>query len=259
MSYEDFNGPEDDFVHPQKAKKKGKKKGKKGEKKKREFESGNRAIERDVVEPTPAPVSTPVLLGGENIHRTSRSHILTVIALTIVAISLVAPPVLSFYFGLELNSANATKLGPTISAGDLLISKHTPASVVKVNDVVILRDLISGKAHEGRVVLKSEEGTSTSITVENGRTQVQEGPYIFKAGANVPVVQRVVPNFGYPLEVFASPRFKAVSGLFLIGLTLVIVEMRRIRKHNYRKLLRFYSAQSSARGVTPEDLLRSKF
>lgn len=157
-----------------------------------------------------------------------------VVYLLLVAI---VPAVLSSAFGMAIYASKSSHPGALIASGDLMVSMVMPASQLKVNDVLLVRDWNLWQLDARQVTSNTSSGAlSTITTASTGGTAIDK-TYVMPKNSGSYVVSRVIPKLGYVPIVLSSSVAKVLGGLFVLALNLT-VHYRRSRKRRLETVIR---------------------
>lgn len=148
----------------------------------------------------------------------------------VVVVSLV-PAILSSADGVAIYASKTPHSKATIATGDLIVSRVVPASNLKVNDVLLVRDANTWHLDVRQVTSStSASGTVTLATTSTGGAATEK-IYVMPESAKTFRVSSIIPKLGYVTMVFGSTLVKVVGGFFILVLNL-IVHYRRSRRRN---------------------------
>ncbi len=146
----------------------------------------------------------------------------------VVVVSLI-PAILSSVYGVAIFASKTPHPSAMIATGDLIVSRALPASDLKVNDVILVRDANSWHLDVRQVTSSSSaSGTTTLATTTTGGTATEK-TYAMPIGTTAYRVSTIIPKLGYIPMLFASTFVKVVGGFFILLLNLV-VHYRRSRR-----------------------------
>ncbi len=195
---------------------------------------------------TPAPVvetpanshfGSPAPQGAQRVHVRRRRKLnwvhgintLLVVYLLMVAI---VPAILSSAFGTAIYASKVAHPGALIAKGDLMVCTELPASQLKVNDVLLVRDGNSWRLDARQVTsVTTSNDLSTITTASTGGVAIDKTYVLPKDGGSYKV-SRVIPKLGYVPIVLSSTISKVLGGLFILVLNLT-VHFRRLRKRRF--------------------------
>ncbi len=162
---------------------------------------------------------------------------INIIAIAFVAIVVLGPSVLSSAFGMAIYASKASHPAALISGGDLMVAKAFPASELKVNDVLLIRNDISWKLAVHQVTSNTTDGTLSTITTASTHGVAIDATHVMANNASSYKVLRVFPELGYVPIIFASPIAKILGFLFIAILNLTVY-IRRSRKRRFGVVIR---------------------
>jgi hypothetical protein len=157
-----------------------------------------------------------------------------VIYLLLVAI---VPAVLSSAFGVAIYASKTSRPGALIAKGDLMVCTELPASKLKANDVLLVRDGNSWRLDARQVTSNTINGGISTITTASTGGVAIDKTYVVPQNSGSYVVSRVIPKLGYAAIILSSTYAKVIGGLFILILNLT-VHYRRSRKRRLETVIR---------------------
>ncbi|RLG76945.1 MAG: signal peptidase I [Thermoprotei archaeon] len=161
-------------------------------------------------------VALEVLLGFGEMHKLSRSELLSSLAVTLLATSIA----FSMFLGFRVMTVVSGSMRPSIEVGDLVVVKNVNTSDLRVGDVIAY---VKGKTivlHR-IVMLTSVRGETAFITKGDANTAVDPNPILPEQ-----IVGRlvyVVPRIGYPLVLIAQYEQSYINAVVTAILFIVLV------------------------------------
>jgi hypothetical protein len=157
-----------------------------------------------------------------------------VVYLLLIAI---VPAVLSSAFGMAIYASKSSHPGALIAMGDLMVCTELPASKLKVNDVLLVRDGNSWRLDARQITSNTTSGSLSTITTASMGGVAIDKTYVLPKNSSSYVVSRVIPKLGYAGIVLSSTIAKVVGGLFILILNLTL-HYRRSRKRRLETIIR---------------------
>lgn len=193
--------------------------------------------------PTAAPrVSAHASRGGRLVRvrrrrRMDRVHGVNTLFVAYLVLVVVFPAVLSSAFGTVIYASAVSHPGVLIARGDLMVCTELPASKLKVNDVLLVRDGNSWRLDARQVTSNTTSGGVSTITTGSTDVVALDKTYVLPENSGSYVVSRVIPKLGYVPIILSSMIAKILVGLFLLILNLM-VHYRRSRKGRLETVIR---------------------
>lgn len=141
----------------------------------------------------------------------------------------IVPAVLSSAFGTAVYASKVPHPGALIAKGDLMVCSELPASQLKVNDVLLVRDGNSWHLDARQVTSVTTTGDLSTITTASTGGAAIDKTYVLPRDGGSYKVSRVIPKLGYVPIVLSSTIAKVLGGLFILVLNMG-VHYRRLRK-----------------------------
>jgi len=149
----------------------------------------------------------------------------------------IVPAVMSSAFGTAIYASKTTHPGVLIAKGDLMVCTELPASQLKVNDVLLVRDGNSWHLDARQITSVTTAGALTTVnTGSTGGTAIDK-TYVLPKDSGSYKVSRVIPKLGYVPIVLSSTLVKVLGGLFVLILNLTI-HFRRLRRRRLETAVR---------------------
>lgn len=194
--------------------------------------------------PVPAaPTSSaPAYRGARRVHvrrrrRMNWVHGINTILVAYLLLVAIVPSVLSSAFGVAIYASKASHPGALIARGDLMVCTELPASKLKVNDVLLVRDGNSWRLDARQVTSNTTSGNLSTITTASTGGVALDKTYVLASDSGSYLVSRVIPKLGYAAILLSSVWVKVLGGLFILILNLV-VHYRRSRKRRLETVIR---------------------
>lgn len=190
---------------------------------------------------TPTRIA-PAHKGAHRVHVRRRRkmnlvHGINTILVAYLLLVAIVPAVLSSAFGVAIYASKASHPGALIARGDLMVCTELPASKLKVNDVLLVRDGNSWRLDARQVTSNTSSGDLSTITTASTGGVALDKTYVLAKDAGSYVVSRVVPKLGYAAIILSSTFVKVLGGLFILILNLT-VHYRRSRKRRLETVIR---------------------
>lgn len=149
----------------------------------------------------------------------------------------IVPAVLSSAFGMAIYASKSAHPGALIARGDLMVCTELPASKLKVNDVLLVRDGNSWRLDARQVTSNTSDGALSTITTASTGGVALDKTYVLANNSGSYVVSRVIPKLGYAAILLSSTLVKVLGGIFILVLNLT-VHYRRSRKRRLETVIR---------------------
>lgn len=149
----------------------------------------------------------------------------------------IVPAVMSSAFGTAVYASKTAHPGALIAKGDLMVCTELPASQLKVNDVLLVRDGSSWRLDARQVTSVSTAGSLTTVNTGSTGGAAFEKSYVLPKDGGSYKVSRVIPRLGYVAIILSSTIAKVLGGLFVLILNLT-VHFRRLRRRRLELVVR---------------------
>lgn len=196
------------------------------------------------VSEVPAPPHREVRTsgGGHRVHVRRRRkmnwvHGINTALVAYLLLVAIVPSVLSSAFGAAIYASKSAHPGALIAKGDLMVCTELPASKLKINDVLLVRDGNSWHLDARQVTSVTTSGNMSTINTGSTGGVAIDKTYVLPKDSGSYKVTRVIPKLGYVPIVLSSTIVKALGGLFILVLNLT-VHYRRLRRRRLELALR---------------------
>ncbi len=144
--------------------------------------------------------------------RIKRTALIKIFSAFVVAIFIITPSLLHYYAGIGVSPILTGSMRPYVQPGDVLVTKSTKASEVKVGDVVALVSQETGIFYAHRVIdIRDINGTLRMVTKGDANAAADLSPYMASPNAIVPRNIGRVIWLGYPLVYLTSIQGRQAS------------------------------------------------
>ncbi|HEY3293613.1 MAG TPA: hypothetical protein VGJ85_08335, partial [Candidatus Nanopelagicaceae bacterium] len=126
--------------------------------------------------------------------------------------------------------------GVLIAKGDLMVCTELPASKLKINDVLLVRDGNSWHLDARQVTSVATNGSLTTVTTGSTGGTAIDKTYVLPNDSGSYKVSRVIPKLGYVPIVLSSIYVKVLTGLFILTMNLS-VHFRRLRRRRLETVI----------------------
>lgn len=193
-----------------------------------------RANPSPVERPANSHVGAHVPQGVQRVHVHRRRklnwvHGINTLLVAYVLMVAIVPAVMSSAFGTAVYASKVAHPGALIAKGDLMVCTELPASQLKVNDVLLVRDGNSWRLDVRQVTSVATTGDLSTITTASTGGAAIDKTYVLPKDGGSYKVSRVIPKLGYVPIVLSSTIAKVLGGLFILVLNLM-VHYRRLRR-----------------------------
>lgn len=174
---------------------------------------------------------TPVECKKE--HHIHWMHTVNVSFVAFITILALLPGTLATFFGVSLYSAHRSNFAGAIHKGDLMITRLTPISQLRTDDLILVRQSSTWTPEVRKVkqISATSNGLSTSITSETDKGVSSSSTISNNSNSIAHKVTRVVPSAGTIQDALNSIYVRVGIGLFLLSLNLFGNVRRRARIH----------------------------
>jgi signal peptidase len=142
---------------------------------------------------------------------------------------LLLPTVVRTSLGIGVTTVLTGSMRPAIDAGDLIITKTSDASTIRVGDVVVVETAGLSVAH--RVVeTRPLSGLNRLTTQGDANAEIDRDPVIVSPAHQVPRVIWRVPEIGSPLAFLASADAQRLAVTLLVAANLIALTLFAVRR-----------------------------
>lgn len=142
---------------------------------------------------------------------------------------LLLPTVVRTSLGIGVTTVLTGSMRPAIDAGDLIITKTTDASTIRVGDVVVVDTAGLSVAH--RVVeTRPLSGLNRFTTQGDANADIDRDPVIVSPAHQVPRVIWRIPAIGSPLAFLASADAQRLAVTLLVAANLIALALFAMRR-----------------------------
>lgn len=192
--------------------------------------------------PSPAIANAHGEKGARRVHVRRRRklnwvHGVNTLLVTYLLLVAIVPAVMSSAFGTAVYASKSAHPGALISKGDLMVCTELPASQLKVNDVLLVRDGNSWRLDARQVTSVSTSGSVTTVNTGSTGGAAIDKTYVLPKDSGSYKVSRVIPRLGYVAIILSSTIVKVLGGLFILVLNLT-VHFRRLRRRRLELVIR---------------------
>jgi hypothetical protein len=159
---------------------------------------------------------------------------LFVVYLFIVSI---VPSFLSSAYGVVIYASKVSHPGVMISQGDMMVARQLPASSLRVNDVLLVRNQNSWHLGIRAVTAITATGSRFTITTTSTGGIAIHNTSVLASDAGSYKVSQVIPKLGYIPIVLSSTLVKVLGALSFLILNLTVY-FRRTRRRRLETVIR---------------------
>lgn len=142
---------------------------------------------------------------------------------------LLLPTVVRTSLGIGVTTVLTGSMRPAIDAGDLVITKTSDASTIRVGDVVVVDTAGLSVAH--RVVeTRPLSGLNRLTTQGDANAEIDRDPVIVSPAHQVPRVIWRIPEIGSPLAFLASADAQRLAVTLLVAANLIALALFAVRR-----------------------------
>jgi hypothetical protein len=164
-------------------------------------------------------------------------HGINTFFVTYVLLVSIIPTLVSSAFGVVVYASKLAHPGVSISKGDLMVAQLLPASQLKEFDVLLVRSGNSWRLDTRKITAVNTIGALSTITTVSTDGLAIDRTYVLPKESQARKLSRVIPKLGYAPIILSSTIAKAIAGLFLLILNLMVT-MRRSRKRRLETVIR---------------------
>lgn len=191
---------------------------------------------------TPVASNTHAVKGLRQVHVKRRRklnwvHGINTLLVAYLLLVAIVPGVMSSAFGTAVYAAKSAHPGALIAKGDLMVCNELPASQLKVNDVLLVRDGNSWRLDARQVTSVTTSGSLTTVNTGSTGGAAIDKTYVLPKDSASYKVSRVIPRLGYVPMILSSTIMKILVGLFILVLNLT-VHFRRLRRRRLELVIR---------------------
>lgn len=186
-------------------------------------------------EPRQTPIAKPSAHVARRVHvrRRRKLNIVHGINTALVAYLLIIaifPALMSSAFGTALYASKVAHPGALIAKGDLMVCTELPASKLKVNDILLVRDGNSWHLDARQVTSIAAAGDLLTVATASTGGAAIEKTYVLPKNSGSYKVSRVIPKLGIVPIILSSTIVKLLGGLLILALNLIVHYRRLYRR-----------------------------
>ncbi len=156
---------------------------------------------------------------------TARFNVAFLFSLVLV---LVAPALITAYFGITIHTVMSGSMQPTMNPGDELIADVIPANHVQVGDVILYLNTDDWDMTAHRVVKKTQDGQGIKLVMQGDANPTPDPEVAYSGLQPIRQVVYTIPKIGYVLDLLSSTVVKTLGGVLLILINIFFfMKMRR--------------------------------
>ncbi len=141
---------------------------------------------------------------------------------------LVAPALITAYFGISIHTVMSGSMKPTMNPGDELIADVIPANHVQVGDVILYLNPENWEMTAHRVVKKTQDGQGIKLVMQGDANSTPDPEVAYSGLQPIRQVVYTIPKIGYVLDLLSSTVMKTLGGVLLILINIFFfMKMRR--------------------------------
>jgi signal peptidase len=160
--------------------------------------------------------------GATKKRRIKRTFVIKAFGALVIALFVVAPSLLHYYAGIGVNPILTGSMRPYIQPGDVLITKLTPITDVKVGDIIALVSQETGVFYTHRVVeIRDQSGLLRLVTKGDANGAADLAPYLASPSDEVPRSIGRIIWIGYPLVYLTSIQGRQASLSLIITANII--------------------------------------
>lgn len=145
--------------------------------------------------------------------RRVRGAILLVIALAIV----LAPSILTGFYGYGFSPILTGSMRPTAAPGDLFITRLVPASTLHIGNIIAVNNQVTGTYYAHRIhEIRTINGSLRIITKGDANQSPDREPLMIAPAQEVSKVFKTIPLVGRPLVYLNTVQGRQSAATFLV-------------------------------------------
>lgn len=145
--------------------------------------------------------------------RKVRNFIFIALTLTVA----IVPAILTSKFGYGFSPILTGSMQPAANPGDVFLTRLTPASTLKVGDIIAINNQITGTYYSHRInEIRDMNGTLRIITKGDSNESVDREPFMVAPVSQVSIVISTIPYLGRPMVYMNSVQGRQAAASFLV-------------------------------------------
>ena len=142
-----------------------------------------------------------------------RKYVFIAITLSIA----IVPAILTSKFGYGFSPILTGSMEPTAQPGDVFLTRLTPASTLKVGDIIAINNQVTGTYYSHRInEIRDMNGTLRIITKGDANESPDRDPFMVAPVSPVSVVISTVPYIGRPMVYMNTVQGRQTAASFLV-------------------------------------------
>lgn len=171
-------------------------------------------------------------------HAPPRRALSNILIGTLLSLLLLLPIAAHFLVGLGFSPVLSQSMQPSISAGDLVITRPVAVRDLAVGDVVVLKGFQTDARFSHRVVKLERGPLRVTVTTQGDANPLADrNPAVLSPNVEVPIVAAAVPYIGFGVVYLSSPNARLL-GIVLLATSAALFLLRfayRTAAHHNRK------------------------
>lgn len=145
--------------------------------------------------------------------RKVRNYIFVAIAISLA----VAPAILTSEFGYGFSPILTGSMEPAANPGDVFLTRLTPASTLRVGDIIAVNNQTTGVYYSHRIAeIRDFNGALRIITKGDANESADRDPFIVSRIAQVSIVEKTIPYIGRPMVYMNTVQGRRTAASFLV-------------------------------------------
>lgn len=145
--------------------------------------------------------------------RKVRNYIFVAIAISLA----VAPAILTSKFGYGFSPILTGSMEPAANPGDVFLTRLTPASTLRVGDIIAVNNQSTGVYYSHRIAeIRDFNGALRIITKGDANESADRDPFIVSRIAQVSLVEKTIPYIGRPMVYMNTVQGRQTAASFLV-------------------------------------------
>ena len=148
------------------------------------------------------------------------------------------PAILTSVLGYGFSPILTGSMEPQAQPGDLFITRLSPASTLRVGDVIAINNQITGTYYSHRIFeIRNVSGTLRIITKGDANVDIDSEPFMVSPISKVSKIISTVPYVGRPMVYLNTVQGKQAATSFLVTANVLLLFVLLFRKRIAEKFL----------------------
>lgn len=156
-----------------------------------------------------------------------RNALFVAIAFTVALI----PAILTSQYGFGFSPILTGSMQPSVSPGDLFITRLVPASTLQVGDIIAINNQITGTYYSHRIhEMRMVNGALRIITKGDSNESPDRDPFMVSRVSEVSKAIKVIPSIGEPMVYMNTVQGRQSAATFLVTSNILALFVILFRK-----------------------------